>query len=137
MNRLLAVVVALSAGCVSGSFAPLPRQDEAIAIVWNQLYGEDDDAPSIEWIDGWINEDQRVAGMTWPGWKIQVMKCGDVTITAEGERVPTAFSGSTFAHELMHYHTYRRTGDVDVAHWRGDWELADRGAPDALREAGL
>jgi predicted SprT family Zn-dependent metalloprotease len=55
----------------------------------------------------------------------------------DGQRVLRAFSGSTYAHELMHYHTYRRTGDVDVGHWRGDWELADETAVKALNEAGL
>lgn len=131
--RLLPLALALS-GCASGSFTRLPGQDEAERIVWHDLYGESNDPPPVEWID---DPDWTIGGLSLPGWKVQVMRKDDVSATNGGPFVTRCFSSTRFAHELMHYHTYLRTGDIDAAHLRGDWDLADQTARQALYDSDL
>jgi hypothetical protein len=126
------VAVVLLAGC-AGSFERLPGQDDAERIVWRELYGEEGDPPPVEWLD----KDAPVGGYAFPGWKVQVMRNDSTTRTNGGPCVTRYFSETAYAHELMHAHTFNRTGDIDAAHWRGDWELADVTAKRALRDAGL
>src|SRR5688572_19508572 len=110
-------------GCSPGTFDRLPGQDRAEQIVWRELYGETDDPPAVEWVDG-----EPPCGSTWLGWKVRVEIRRDLD---------HPIARSAYPHELMHWHTFNRTGDVDAAHWRGDWELADQGAFKALWAAGL
>lgn len=126
------MLLLLMAGCASGSFDRRPGQDMAEQIVWRGLYGEDSDPPPVEWLDDLVSAD--AGGITLPGWKVQVTKLnpGDMLTVEQG-----AISFTRYAHELMHWHTYLRTGDVDAAHWRGDWELANETAFTALWDAGL
>ncbi len=125
------VATVMLVGCAAGgSFERITGQDQAEKIVWRDLFGmEDDDPPAVEWIDSCWND--NVCGFTWIGWKVQVAY-RDETMPD----VPT-ISTTRYAHELMHYATYLRTGDVDAYHWRGDWELADDTARNALALAGL
>ncbi len=124
----------LLSGCVPGSFERLPRQDEAERIVWHELYGEDGTAPPVEWF---ADDDSTVGGCALPGWKVRVLMYSSISADNGGPMVTRQFSRTTYAHELMHYRTYLRTGDIDAAHWRGDWELADETAPLALWKAEL
>jgi len=105
--------------------------------VWAELYGETHNPPPIEWIDGWVHFPTRTAGLALPGWKIQVSRNDARTRTGSGPFVFRQFSTTKFAHELMHYHTYLRTGDIDAAHWRGEWDLADTVASEVLWNADL
>ncbi len=136
--KIFAVVLGIQVltGCASGSFAPLPRQGEALAVVWNQLYGEAGEAPPVEWMDGSVTAVGETDGMTLPGWKVQVMLYRTTEIK-DGVAIVHDFSESSLSHELMHYRTYLRTGDVDAAHWRGDWKLAGDEAFLALWHEGL
>ncbi len=133
MRALLFAI--LLTGCVPGSFERLPRQDEAERIVWRDLYGMiGDDAPPVEWF---VDEDSTVGGCALPGWKVRVMREDSSSSENGGPMVTRRFSETAYAHELMHYATYLRTGDIDAAHWRGDWELADETAKLALWKSDL
>ncbi len=131
--RYLPLFVVLVIGCApSGTFERLARQDDAERIVWRELYGMLEDAPPpVEWVPSCWGNDGTTCGFTWIGWKVQVAS-HDETMPPE-----TEISLTRYAHELMHYRTYLKTGDVDAAHWRGDWDLADNAAMDALVTAGL
>lgn len=133
MMRIALLLLGLAAGCApSGSFARIPNQDRAEQVVWRDLYGMLDDAPpAVEWVDGCWGSDGLTCGFTWIGWKIQVALHADYL----PEDAPISLT--TYAHELMHYATYLRTGDVDAYHWRGDWELADQTAVFALVHEGM
>ncbi len=130
----LALLVTLLTGCAAGSFDRLPRQAEAEAIVWHGLYGEEGDAPSVEWFE---DDGSTFGGCALAGWKVRVMRSDSISSENDGPWITRQFSGTRFAHEMMHIHTFNRTGDIDAAHWRGDWELADETAPKALRDAEL
>ncbi len=123
----LSIVVLLLAGCVGGTYDRVPGQDRAEQIVWHDLYGETGDPPPVEWFPD--------DGGYLPGWKVQ---CGIEHIISPpdlympGPGFDCAISGSSFTHELMHYRTFLRTGDVDASHSRGDWDLADNQAFYAL-----
>jgi hypothetical protein len=54
--RSLVVVALLLGGCAVGDVTPLAGQEEAIAIVWHQTYGETRDAPPIYWRRDRCNE---------------------------------------------------------------------------------
>ncbi len=138
MTRLLPLFVLLAMGCApTGTFTKVPGQDQAMQIVWRDLYGMlDDDPPEVEWIDGgcWgIHND--TCGFTWIGWKVQVAVTETTCYVNSNDPFDCGISASKFSHELMHYATYLRTGDVDAAHNRGDWNLADWDAVDALQRS--
>ena len=126
-----ALIALLLVGC--GSFERLPGQDEAEAIVWYHLYGETESPPPVEW----MSKDDTVGGCALPGWKVQVMRNDTTESDNGGPWITRRFSSTAYAHELMHYRTYLETGDIDAAHWRGNWELANETAPKALWDAGL
>ena len=119
-------------GCAQGgSFAPIDGQDRAMQIVWYDLYEETGDPPPVEWIPGkcW-GADHDTCGFTWAGSKVQVSR-------QMGYDGYVSISVTSFAHELMHYRTFLRTGDVDAYHWRGDWDLADKESVTVLVGEGL
>lgn len=107
----------LTAACsVGGSFGYQPGQARAEQLVWREIYSMKEPCPPVEWFDMDTIEiaGQQEDGFTWAGWKIQIAtkkscKCG-LWVTA-------------FAHELMHYRTWIKTGDVDPFHFRGNWSL--------------
>jgi hypothetical protein len=137
--RYVVLVLVLSAGCTGGTLDRVPGQDLADQIVWHGLYGEKGAPPEVEWFhteSGYLPSGGP-HGLTLPGIKVQ---CGIVPTTCPAgvysvEPFECSLSGSSYAHELMHYRTYLRTGDVDAGHWRGDWELADSVAFQALIDA--
>jgi hypothetical protein len=135
----LALIACLLAGCTGGTFDKVSGQDLAIEIVWRGLYGETGDPPPIEWFHGddvlFDTGTKEVQGWTLPGWKIQVAISHQTCSTNGGEPWDCSISASGLRHELMHAHTYNRTGDIDAAHWRGDWDLADNVAFTALWNA--
>ncbi len=133
-GRAYLLALLLVSGCVSGSFDRLPRQDEAEAIVWRDLYGEEAAVPPVEWIS---DDDWAYGGCALAEWKVQVQRLDTKQRDSGGEWVTRQFSQTAYSHELMHIHTFLRTGDIDAAHWRGDWELAEETARLALWEAGL
>lgn len=121
----------LIAGCAPGTFVPRAGQAEAERIVWNNLYGMTGAAPPVEWmLIGTLPG--GYGGATIIGSHIEVC-IGDPATT---EAYPT-ISATAFAHELLHYAEWVRTGDVDALHWRANWDLADRVAPNELGKAGL
>lgn len=69
--RALLLVLALLVGCVQrGSPEPMPRQAEAVAIVWYQTYEATVEPPVIEWIDdvcdgrpGFVDRGDCVSGL--------------------------------------------------------------------------
>jgi hypothetical protein len=124
------VLAFIIAGCESGTFSRRPGQDRAESIVWNERYGMSGAAPAIEWMSSPLLGGS--GGMTWIGWKCQVVESYPDLVPD-----PLPISGTRYAHELMHYRTWIRTGDVDPLHLRGDWNLADNVAVAALAEAGL
>jgi hypothetical protein len=120
----------LAAGCQSGSFAPLADQGKAEQIVWRETYGMTNDAPPpVEWITAngwWCAQQDRCNGETFPD-RVQVA-CGD--------DCKQSIAFTAYAHELLHYRCYLKTGDLDPLHFREDWSLVDR-AKDAMEAAGL
>lgn len=135
------LAVLLMTGCVGGSFDPLPGQDKAIEVVWHGLYGETGEPPPIEWFAGTgsLPGTTDIAGLALAGWKIQVAIESATCVTGEHgeESFDCSIGSSELAHELMHAHTYNRTGDIDALHWRGDWRLSDVTAKIALWDARL
>jgi hypothetical protein len=135
-GKLVAMGMLLWSGCVGGTFDRVPGQDRAEQIVWHDLYGEDSDPPPVEWFhgDGYLPGATGATGLTLPGWKVQV-GYRQTTCPAgvySTEPFDCSVSGGSLAHEFMHYRTALRTGDVDAAHNRGDWHLADDVAFQAL-----
>lgn len=50
MRVALPVMVGVMVGgCAIGDTTPLPGQDQAVDIIWHQIYGEQRDAPPIYW----------------------------------------------------------------------------------------
>lgn len=106
-------------------------------IVWHGLYEEAGDPPAVEWVYAdTLVAGSRVWGLCFAGWKVQV-KWWEAYGTAAPGGADGNLSRGFLTHELMHYRTWLRTGDVDPAHWRGDWYMADEVAFYALRDAGL
>jgi hypothetical protein len=107
--------IILLALCLAGcqlKWDSIPGQEQAIDIVWNQLYQADRSPPQIQWIDafdcggghaffrdkyfGGPKSDICVSGVFWP----------DLYVTQVGHYPDTAFlfSASAFSHELWHAH---------------------------------
>jgi len=128
MRRVsLLLFLSVSGGCLeSGSFAPKPNQGQAIDLLWHGLYGEEGPPPPIAWVDAdflWGNiegytdvSEVRIAAR-------DMEICGT---SGAACRLGFRFSSTSFAHELMHYRTWKRTGDLDPLHFRGDWDLSTR-----------
>ncbi len=123
MFKLLPLVIVL-AGCIGGTFDKVPGQDDAIKIVWDNLYGMSKyDPPPIEWfhqtrLDGddfpllWCDATDCWSGIALPGWKIQV---------AIDLELDNPMTESSFCHELVHYRSYVLRGDIDVLHKRENY----------------
>lgn len=115
--KVAIVALALAAGC-SGSSVPRPGQARALEIVWVHMYGmELGSAPAVEWVAG-KDVFAHADGFTYAGWKV---------VVADKDGAPISLTA--FAHELMHYRTFLLTGDIDAAHWRGDWKIVDGWEP--------
>jgi hypothetical protein len=118
----------LLVGCAEGDFTPKPGQERAIQLVWHGLFGRSEVPPPIEWVHAPDVDGYR--GRTWPAWKIQV---ADGTFGDDLQPICL----TSFAHELMHYSEWLRTGDADPLHFRGNWNLVDYDAYLLLAENGL
>jgi hypothetical protein len=123
--RFAAFIGLVLCGCVEGDFTPKTGQDRALQLVWHELYGMDSEPPAVEWVHEWEGDFRSHAVC---GWKI---------VVADGPNGILHFSETSFAHELMHCREISRTGDVDAFHYRGDWNLANAEAVDALALFGL
>lgn len=134
MHLLLLLALSL-AGCYAGTVEPMPNQAQAERMVWSALYGQDGPPPVVEWVEeGELGA--GVQGLTLP-WKVLCVRPRVIRYYPEGgDPYETYMQQSALAHELMHLVTFRRTGDLDVLHIRGDWELA-REAEWALYDARL
>lgn len=149
----LFLILCLSwAGCAT---APLPRQDEALQIVWNQAYMRSDSLPGIQWISGsdltCFPDKMGVNGGFWGsnwygGPKTTMCDAGlswtDISLSQIAVYPPVPhflFSTSSFAHELNHHRLYRETGDGDGGHTDPSWGPGGvvQYANTALRAAGL
>lgn len=102
---------------------PRPRQDEAVRIVWHDIFGAPKklQPPPIHWITG-----PDITGM-WTG---------TVVYLVAPEGIP--YSHIPFAHELRHAYYQRMSVDMfgDVSHTRPGWDAVER-ANAALEAAGL
>lgn len=126
LGEIWALCLALG-GCLPSTYGELPGQVRAEDYVWRQFYQMNlSDLPEVEWIkaDSW---GEHATGMTWVGWKIQV---------ACGNRCDWPIADTALAHELLHWRSWIRTGDVDAFHEREDWVQADD-AQYCLIEMGL
>jgi hypothetical protein len=128
----LAIAAALLLGCVpEGDYTPHPQQAEAERIVWREVYGMgwDHPPPPVEWIPAffWDVAGHRVSGTTLPGWKVQVASGG-----ADLMRI----TGTSYAHELLHWRAWLLLGDADPQHFREDWNVAER-AVQAMLDEGM
>jgi hypothetical protein len=56
MKALVLVAMLGTMGCAVGDTTPLPGQDRAVAIIWNQIYGQTNTAPPIYWRRDRCNE---------------------------------------------------------------------------------
>jgi len=153
LSSLLLIFCLSWAGCAS---APLPRQDEAMQIVWNQAYMRSDSPPGIQWISGndlncfpdpKSNLFEGFWGAKWYGGP-HTTECEaglswtDISLSQIAVYPPEPyflFSSSSFAHELNHHRLARETGDGDGNHTDPSWGPGGivEYANTALRAAGL
>lgn len=125
-NAALSALALLLVGCAVGTFDPLPGQAEAERLVWNDMLGMDGAAPPVEWIaksaDGPLHGHD---GLTIIGSRVQVVYWENRLISL-----------TNFAHEMIHYSFWVRTGDVDPQHFRADWSIEET-ANYELRHMGM
>jgi hypothetical protein len=120
----LALLLPLSCllACVParGDPAPMPGQEEALAIVWYQTYGMTDRPPAIEWHDGTCSNGR-------PGFNDFDGTCLAGNFSDELYLVVQArahgFAG--VAHELLHAALKVSRGDGDGGHRDPGWDAAD------------
>jgi hypothetical protein len=121
--RTLAVL--LLVGCGSGSFTPRREQSRAEQIVWRQQYEMSEPPPPVEWVAA-VQLPDGIGGRTLIGWKVQVA-CGDSAVNAPDEDgCGYPIFQTEYAHELLHWRAWLRTGDVDAMHAREDWSAVER-----------
>lgn len=129
-NKLfLMISLLLSIGCSPQGAYRRPHQDEAEKIVWNTWYYQVGSAPVIEWKtegldcgngnawvdvnhDGLIGSNECVSGIFY-----DYLNYGVVALRDESQK----FSGTAYAHELMHGFFYAIYGDGDPSHCRPAW----------------
>ncbi len=130
--KTILLAILLWTGCAAP--APMPRQAEALAIVWTDTYSMQVDPPEISWwttncpnnpttLTAVYFNDMCYAGLTFSYYHTDVAWRG-------------SFSSSAFAHELMHVaQAHRGLSDPNHA-VVGDWSLVDV-ANTFLKGAGL
>ena len=131
---------------LSPSPSTMPRQDEAIAVVWRQVFGQKGPPPAITWKTG--------AELDCGGGTAFMDSAGECVwgVTYDDNHSEIAWGGrflgsgpdgnTPFAHELGHAASLADTdGDLDAAHagpyFRGAYGGHVNMADDALRIAGL
>lgn len=124
--------VAAGCGTPPSDEAPMPGQDQAVAIVWRGAFGATQDPPPIAWSELHVDAGKATAveydGQIYSG-----------IFTPDGVAMVAwrgSFHDSAFAHELMHaLQAYENVDDPQ--HKRDkDWKQVKK-ANEALEDAGL
>src|SRR5258705_112012 len=117
MSKILLSIIVLAFGnCQSKEY---PNQDEALSIVWNEVYNQTSPTPKIVWMeelncrfieegDGWKENHLCVVGETDINtWTIYIARPPNYIYSNQAH---------TLAHELWHLALYKMTGDADYDH---------------------
>lgn len=101
-----------------------PGQEDAVRIVWNEVYGMDGEPPKIIWVEtpdltcndcqSFINPLSKerghcVNGLFWP------------FATMIAWPAKARFSNTALSHELLHAYFYVTTRQVDQNHAKPEW----------------
>lgn len=130
------LAAAAAGGCAAGDFTPRPNQEEAIDVVWRQLYGANWDAPPIgwrtpecgspvKWFDGFTEEHTEYYDNG---------DCKGGRFYPNGRAIELAWRTNIFrtglAHELYHAFLLDTTGDADGGHTSLAWKSRTNENPD-------
>lgn len=122
---VIALAVALSsAACGEPDHPHMPGQDEAVRIIWNELWGMDTHGPYIEWITG--DALNCMADGTL-GWKVPAGCAAGMDYPDSGQiqvawQPSGLMSDTGLAHELRHVYLSVWTGEPDERHAGPDWQ---------------
>lgn len=145
MKTFMIAVLLFSAGCFQMdepicyldahcevSHAQYYRQDEVQAIVWNQVYGRDDEPPPVTWV-------LRGDCPDGPGFSVYSGGCA-LAIYRPGEGqvwiTVTEDKWGSYAHEFLHAHLDRE-GRRDNKHEEPEWQTLLPVALQELNELGV
>jgi hypothetical protein len=132
----------LAAGCGIGTQERLPKQDEAEAIVWREVFHNHGSPPEVEWVRDLPCAEGRGFYLGYPG--PETMDCvfgvyWNPPYDYARVAIDSSFSASSYAHEFYHAHLRYTTGNSEPQHDGPGWKAGGilEQANTALQWAGL
>lgn len=128
LDVLLALLLSAcdSIGIGAGSIVQQPRQTEAVALVWHDVYGQDRRPPAVRWVEG---ADLNCRRAEWPIDQRGFLLAGSVCVAgftwSWGEVSVAIQPGDHFyqiglAHEFLHAAKFGH-GSPDAFHEGDEW----------------
>lgn len=131
MIRLVLLGLVL-AGCDAiaighGEFTHKANQENAIALIWHDVYGQSGNPPSVRWVDG---NQLNCRRSDWPlesrGFMVAGVHCVDGftwsshVISVSWQQYRGSYANTALAHEMMHAAQFRNN-DYDILHTGEVW----------------